>query len=99
MQQGFKPEKNVVSLFLGWDIRQGHGAKGAGAIENPMFDEQISSMFHTLAGTFGAVVVCDPLVAKRLVEQGYGASTSHLPPPPTKPTNIRSGNFSWSDGP
>ena len=71
VQQGFKAEENVVSLFLGWDIRQGHGAKGAGAIENPMFDEQISSMFHTMAGTFGALVVCDPLVAKRLVEQGY----------------------------
>ncbi len=71
VQQGFKPEENVVSLFLGWDIRQGHGAKGAGVMENPMFDEQISSMFRTMAGQFGALVVCDPLVAKRLVAQGY----------------------------
>ena len=38
---------------------------------NPMFDEQISDMFRTMAGTSGALVVCDPLVAKRLVEQGY----------------------------
>ncbi|HXU22139.1 MAG TPA: hypothetical protein VN788_16265 [Verrucomicrobiae bacterium] len=72
VQQGFKPEENVVSLFLGWDIRQGHGATGAGAITDPMFDEQISSMFHTMAGTFGALVICDPLVAKRLAAQGYG---------------------------
>jgi hypothetical protein len=71
VQMGFKPEENVVSFFLGWDIRQGHGAKGAGAIVNPMFDEQISDMFRTMAGTSGALVVCDPLVAKRLVEQGY----------------------------
>lgn len=71
VQQGFKPEENVVSLFLGWDVRQGHGAKGAGVIESPMFDEQISDMFHTMAGTSGALVICDPLVAKRLVEQGY----------------------------
>jgi hypothetical protein len=71
VQQGFKPQENVVSIFLGWDIRQGHGANGAGVISNPMFDEQIGSMFHTMAGTFGALVICDPLVAKRLVEQGY----------------------------
>ena len=71
VQMGFKPEENVVSFFLGWDIRQGHGAKGAGAIVNPMFDEQISDMFQTMAGTSGALVVCDPLVAKRLVDQGY----------------------------
>jgi hypothetical protein len=71
VQMGFKPEESVVSLFLGWDIRQGHGAEGAGAPVNPMFDEQIRSMFHTMAGTFGAMVVCDPLVAKRLVAQGY----------------------------
>ena len=71
VQNGFKPEESVVSIFTGWDIRQGHGAKGAGVSENPMFDEQISDMFHTMAGTSGALVVCDPLVAKRLVEQGY----------------------------
>ena len=32
VQKGFKPEENVVSIFDGWDIRQGHGAKGAGAV-------------------------------------------------------------------
>jgi hypothetical protein len=71
VQQGYKAEESVVTLFLGWDIRQGHGAKGAGVTENPMFDEQISDMFHTMAGTMGALVICDPLVAQRLKEQGY----------------------------
>ena len=46
VQKGFKPEENVVSLFDGWDLRHGHGAKGAGAIM-PKFDEQIGSMFAT----------------------------------------------------
>ncbi|MBZ5500957.1 MAG: hypothetical protein LAN59_01785 [Acidobacteriia bacterium] len=70
VQMGFKPEESVVSVFGGPDIRQGHGAKGAGVAENAMFDEQISYMFRSMVGA-GALVVCDPLVAQRLVEQGY----------------------------
>jgi hypothetical protein len=46
-------------------------AKHAGVLENPMFDEQISDIFGTLIGLSGALVICDPFVAKRLVEQGY----------------------------
>jgi hypothetical protein len=71
VQKGFKPEDNVVSLFAGEDIRQGHGARGAGVLENPMFDDQISDMFRTLTSQFDALVICDPLTIKRLVEQGY----------------------------
>jgi hypothetical protein len=70
-QFGFKAEESVVSIFGGPDIRQGHGAKGAGVAENAMFDQQISFMFQSMVGPSGALVVCDPLVAKRLVEQGY----------------------------
>ena len=70
VQFGFKPEENVVSIFGGPDIRQGHGAKGAGA-EVAMFDEQISFMCQSMVGGSGVLVVCDPLVAKRLVDQGY----------------------------
>jgi hypothetical protein len=71
VQKGFKPEENVVSLFNGWDVRMGHGAKGAGAAM-PKFDEQISSMFPTLARMFNILVILDPLTAKSLVEdQGY----------------------------
>jgi hypothetical protein len=51
VQRGFKPDENVVSLFNGWDVRMGHGAKGAGAVM-PKFDEQIGSMFPTLARMF-----------------------------------------------
>jgi hypothetical protein len=70
VQKGFKPEENVVSLFSGWDMRMGHGAKGAGAVM-PKFDEQIASMFPTLARMFNIIVVIDPLTAKALVDQGY----------------------------
>ena len=70
VQKGFKPEENVVSLFDGWDLRFGDGAKGAGAIM-PKFDEQISSMFPTLTRMFNALVILDPLTAKALKEQGY----------------------------
>jgi hypothetical protein len=71
-QFGFKPEENVVSIFGGPDIRQGHGARGSAA-EPAMFDEQISFMFQSMVGGDGALVICDPLVANRLVEQGYDA--------------------------
>ena len=71
VQKGFKPEENVVSLFAGEDIRQGHGARRAGVLENPMFDDQISDIFRTLTSQFDALVICDPLMIKRLVEQGY----------------------------
>ncbi|MGH9493714.1 MAG: hypothetical protein ACRD3B_01850 [Candidatus Sulfotelmatobacter sp.] len=70
VQFGFKPEENVVSIFGGPDLRQGHGARGAGA-EIAMFDQQISFMLQSTVGGSGALVICDPLVAKRLVDQGY----------------------------
>jgi hypothetical protein len=70
VQKGFKPEENVVSLFNGWDVRMGHGAKGAGAVM-PKFDDQISSMFPTLARMFNILVILDPLTVDGLVDQGY----------------------------
>jgi len=70
VQKGFKPEENVVSVFSGWDMRMGHGAKGAGALQ-PKFDEQIGSMFATLARMFNCIVVLDPLTVDGLVDQGY----------------------------
>jgi hypothetical protein len=70
VQFGFKPEENVVSIFGGPDIRQGHGAKGAGA-EMAMFDQQISFMCQSMVGGSGALAILDPLVAKRLLDQGY----------------------------
>jgi hypothetical protein len=70
VQKGFKPEESVVSVFNGWDMRMGHGAKGAGAMELK-FDQQIASMFPTLTRMFNCLLVLDPLTAKALVEQGY----------------------------
>jgi hypothetical protein len=70
VQKGFKPEESVVSIFNGWDMRMGHGAKGAGAIDLK-FDQQISSMFPTLTRMFNCLIVIDPLTAKMLVDQGY----------------------------
>ena len=70
VQFGFKPGENVVSIFGGPDIRQGHGARGAGA-EMAMFDQQISFMCQSMVGGDGVLGILDPLVANRLVEQGY----------------------------
>ncbi len=70
VQFGHKAEENVVSLYLGPDVRQGHGARGAGA-EPAMFDQQISFMCQSIVGGSGALAILDPLVAKRLLAQGY----------------------------
>jgi hypothetical protein len=70
VQFGYKAEENMLSLFGGPDIRQGAGARGAGA-EPAMFDQQISYMCESMVGGSGALAILDPLVAKRLVEQGY----------------------------
>ena len=71
VQKGFKREDNVVSLFRGLGISPGQVARGSCVNENPMFDHQFSDLFDSFTGFFGALIVADPLVARRLVEQGY----------------------------
>jgi hypothetical protein len=71
VQKGFKREDNVVSLFRGLGISPGQVARGSGVNENPMFDHQFSDLFDSFTGFFGALIVADPLVAQRLVEEGY----------------------------
>ena len=71
VQRGFKAEENVVSLFRGLGVVPGQVARGSSANENVQFDYQLSDLFSTFTGFFGALVIADPLVAKRLKEQGY----------------------------
>jgi hypothetical protein len=71
VQKGFKRGDNVVSLFRGLGIVPGQVARGSGVNQSPMFDQQFSDLFSTFTGFFGALVVCDPLVAARLKEVGY----------------------------
>ncbi len=71
VQKGFKKAESVVSIFAGLGIHAGQGAKGGGVIEKPQFDHQISAIFESITGFFGGFVVCDPLVARALKEQGY----------------------------
>jgi hypothetical protein len=71
VQRGFKPEENVVSIFRGLGVVPGQVARGSSVNVNPKFDEQLSDLFSTFTGFFGALVIADPLVAKRLKEQGY----------------------------
>jgi hypothetical protein len=70
VQKGFKPGESVISFFTGLGMHAGQGAKRAAAAK-PAFDGQFSSMLDTFTGYFGALIVCDPLVAKALKEQGY----------------------------
>jgi hypothetical protein len=71
VQRGFKKEENVVSLFRGLGVVPGQVARGSSVNTAPMFDEQMSDLFSTFTGFFGALVIADPLVAVRLHEQGY----------------------------
>lgn len=71
VQKGFKAGESVVSIFSGLGIHAGQGAKRGGATLKPEFDRQFSSILDTFTGYFGALIVCDPLVAKGLKTQGY----------------------------
>jgi hypothetical protein len=71
VQKGFKEGESVISIFSGLGISAGQGARRGGATIKPAFDGQISSILDTFAGYFGALIVCDPLVAKALKAQGY----------------------------
>ena len=71
VQRGFKAEENVVSIFRGLGVVPGQVARGSSVNQNPQFDYQLSDLFSTFTGFFGALIIADPLVAKRLKEQGY----------------------------
>jgi hypothetical protein len=58
-------------LFRGLGVVPGQVARGSSVNTSPMFDAQLSDLFSTFTGFFGALVIADPLVAVRLKEQGY----------------------------
>lgn len=70
-QKGFKAGESVVSIFTGLGIHAGQGARRSGPAGKPGFDRQFSSILDTFTGHFGALFVCDPLVAAELKAQGY----------------------------
>jgi hypothetical protein len=71
VQKGFKPEENVVSVFVGFSISQGQGGIGLGVKPVPQYHEAIAYNCSPFGPLFGALVVCDPLVAQGLVQLGY----------------------------
>jgi len=71
VQKGFKPEENVVSLFVGFSISQGQGGIGLGVKPVPQYHEAIAYNCTPFGPLFGALIVLDPLVAEGLVELGY----------------------------
>ncbi len=71
VQKGFKKEENVVSMFAGLSVSAGQVGKGSGIGGTPHFDEQYTDLFSTFTGFFGALLLCDPLCAASLKEQGY----------------------------
>jgi hypothetical protein len=71
VQAGFKPGESAISLFDGLGIQPGQGAAGGGISVKPRYDEQFRSVLGSFTGMFGAMIVCDPLIAKALKAQGY----------------------------
>jgi hypothetical protein len=71
VQKGFKKEENVVSMFAGLSVSAGQVGKGSGIGGTPHFEEQYTDLFSTFTGFFGALLLCDPLCAASLHEQGY----------------------------
>ena len=71
VQKGFKPEQNVVSLFVGFSISQGQAGVGLGVKPVPQFHEALRYNMIPFGPLFGALGVLDPLVAQGLVELGF----------------------------
>jgi len=71
VQHGFKPEENVVSVFVGLGIQQGQGGAGLGVKPVPNYDDALRYNVGAFAPLFGVLGVLDPLVAKGLVTLGY----------------------------
>ncbi|MGD0957168.1 MAG: UGSC family (seleno)protein [Candidatus Acidiferrales bacterium] len=71
VQKGFKAEENVVSVFVGFSISQGQGGIGLGVRPVPLYHEAIAYNCTPFGPLFGALIVCDPLLAQGLVELGY----------------------------
>jgi hypothetical protein len=71
VQKGFKAEENVASLFVGFSIAQGQGGIGLGVRPVPQYHEAIAYNCIPFGPLFGALIVCDPLVAQGLVELGF----------------------------
>ena len=71
VQKGFKQDENVVSVFVGFSISQGQGGIGLGVKPVPQYHEAIAYNCIPFGPLFGALIVCDPLVAQGLVELGY----------------------------
>jgi hypothetical protein len=71
VQKGFKPEENVVSVFVGFSISQGQAGLGLGVKPVPLYHEALRYNMIPFGPLFGSLTVCDPLVAQGLVELGY----------------------------
>ncbi len=71
VQHGFKEQESIVSFFRGLGVVPGQVARGSSVNENVQFDYQVSELFSTFTGFFGALIIADPLVAARLKEQGH----------------------------
>jgi hypothetical protein len=71
VQKGFKPEENVVSVFVGFSISQGQAGVGLGVKPVPQYHEALRYNMIPFGPLFGSLTVCDPLVAQGLVELGY----------------------------
>ncbi len=55
----------------GLSVSAGQVGKGSGIGGTPHFEEQYTDLFSTFTGFFGALLLCDPLCAASLKEQGY----------------------------
>jgi len=71
VQHGFKKDENVVSMFAGNSISAGQVGKGSGVGGTPHFDQQYVDLFYDFTGFFGALLLCEPICAQSLKEQGY----------------------------
>ena len=71
VQKGFKPEDNVVSIFVGWGLLSSansiHGQWG----QEMDFARQMKNLSNDQGWLFGSTFVLSPVVANYVKDQGY----------------------------
>jgi len=71
VQKGFKPEENVVSIFVGWGVLSSANSAKVAWTKEIDFAGQMKALSDDQGQLFGATFVLSPVVANLVKDEGY----------------------------
>jgi hypothetical protein len=71
VQKGFKPDENVVSIFVGWGVLSSANSAKVAWTKEIDFAGQMKALSDDQGALFGATFVLSPVVANLVKDQGY----------------------------